>query len=447
MPESPRVAPRRLQSASLLLLRENRNEVEIFWVKRRDDAPMVPGYHAFPGGMSLPDEPPEDTARREAEEEVAFGAALAREALTPIGLWQAPTYVGLNLETYFFMAWVGDGEPRVDPGHPEMALGAWIRPADALVAWSRGEALLAPPTASLLEDLAAGAAHVPERFRRPDGPVAHGRARPHIGVVPVRTPTLPPATHTNCCIVGTDRLVVIDPASPYADEQARLAAYLAERVAQGARVEAVLLTHHHTDHVGGARVLADALGVPVLAHPETAKRVAFQVDGALNDGDVVDLGSHQLHVMHTPGHAPGHLCFIERSSRTGIVGDMVAGVGTILIEPGDGDMAEYLGQLARLAELDLAALIPSHGPGLAGGTRVLRHYIEHRLKREARVVAALAAGAHSVAELVAHAYADAPPMARMGPGGGIAGLSVRAHLDKLAAEGRVVGTGDWWQEA
>ena len=187
-----------------------------------------------------------------------------------------------------------------------------------------------------------------------------------------------------------------------------------------------------------ARALADAVGAPIWAHRETASRVDFAVDALLDEGDVLAAGAHRLDVLHTPGHAPGHLCFVDGPTRSAIVGDMVAGVGTILIEPGDGDMAEYLRQLARLEALDLTALLPAHGPALADGPRTLRRYITHRLMREDRVLAAVRGGQTTVEGLVEVAYADAPPMTRMGPGGGLAGLSLRAHLEKLVAEGRVV---------
>src|SRR5438067_504290 len=147
---------------------------------------------------------------------------------------------------------------------------------------------------------------------------------PWIRVVPVRTPTLPPATRTNCYIVGdAARAVAIDPATPYADEQARLDAYLADH---GIRLESIVLTHHHVDHVGDAARLAAKHSVPVAAHAETASRVAGRVAVAriLADGDELDYAPKKLRALFTPGHAPGHLCFVDAAAHAIVAGDMVA---------------------------------------------------------------------------------------------------------------------------
>src|SRR4051812_20942228 len=194
---------------------------------------------------------------------------------------------------------------------------------------------------------------------------------PWIRVLPVRTPTLPPATRTNCYIVGeAGRAVAIDPATPYADEQARLDAYVAgERI----RLEAIVLTHHHVDHVGDAARLAAKHAVPVWAHRETAARVAgrVQISRTLDDGERLDYGPSGLRAVFTPGHAPGHLCFVDAAARAIVAGDMVASVGTIIVEPDDsGDMRLYLDSLRLLRrEVDGGAttLLPAHGPPIADG--------------------------------------------------------------------------------
>lgn len=253
---------------------------------------------------------------------------------------------------------------------------------------------------------------------------------PGIRVLALRTPTLPPAAHTNVYLVGEPRgpVAVVDPGSPYADQQAVLDAVLAE-----IPIELVVLTHHHGDHVGGAAALARRWGVPIAAHPETARRLAGRigVTRAIEDGELV----HGLRALHTPGHAAGHLCF-ERAGAT-IAGDLVAGLGTILIDPDDGDMAAYLASLERLLARDAGALLPAHGPVIADGAAKLREYLAHRRAREARLIDALADAPATIDALVAVVYADTPS-----PLWPLAERSLRAHLDKLVREGRAHDAGD-----
>jgi glyoxylase-like metal-dependent hydrolase (beta-lactamase superfamily II) len=258
---------------------------------------------------------------------------------------------------------------------------------------------------------------------------------PWIRVIPLRTPTLPPATHTNCYIVGDEAgVVVIDPPSPYAEEQARLDQYL---TAAALRVREIVLTHHHVDHVSGATHLDARLGVGIAAHRETAARLdgRVAVSRFIDDGERVAAGTHELVALHTPGHAPGHLCFVDAAAGALVAGDMVASVGTIIIEPDDGgDMAGYLGSLARLrAQVDagVSRLLPAHGSPIVDGGARLDFYIAHRLEREARVVAALALTPTPLQELVAPAYPDVPPSVYP-----LAARSLLAHLRKLERDGR-----------
>ena len=253
---------------------------------------------------------------------------------------------------------------------------------------------------------------------------------PGIRVLALRTPTLPPAAHTNTYLVGPERgpQLVVDPGSPYPDEQAALETVLSEDAAAGRPLAMVLLTHHPGDHVGGAAALAARRRVPIAAHPATARRLAgkLQVDRELHDGDVIE----GILCLHTPGHAEGHLCF-ERDGAI-VAGDMVAGLGWILIDPSEGDMAEYLASLRRLLARGARVLLPAHGPPITDPAARLNEYLAHRLAREALVIAALGQRAsRSLDELVPEVYADTPR-----PMWPLAARVLRAHLVKLVREGR-----------
>jgi len=256
---------------------------------------------------------------------------------------------------------------------------------------------------------------------------------PGIRVLALRTPTLPPATHTNVYLVGPDAgpVAVIDPGSPYPEQQAVLDGALAM-----SPPAAVLLTHHHGDHVGGAAALAARWSVPIVAHPVTARLLGdrVRVTQTAEDGEVI----YGATAILTPGHAEGHLCFAVGD--TIIAGDMVAGVGTILIDPAEGDMAVYLASLERLLARPQMTLLPAHGPALPDGHAKLREYLAHRLLREAKVVAALGDEPRALRALVADVYSDTPRAAWP-----LAERSLLAHLVKLAREQRArdAGDGSW----
>lgn len=273
-----------------------------------------------------------------------------------------------------------------------------------------------------------------------------------IELFPTRTPTLPPAAHTNSYALGGRDVLLVEPATPYDDERRAWLEWVRAFPAHGRRPVAIVLTHHHPDHVGGAAFFAKELGLPLWAHAETAARLPeLSVERMLADGDEIVLDGHvpdRFRVLHTPGHAWGHICLHQETASILVVGDMVASVGTIVIAPGDGDMAVYLAQLDRLARLNAALALPAHGEPISdigGGSRsptdLFRYYVRHRLMREAKVVTALgaASGGATLEALVSVVYSDTPRAMWT-----LAALSLHAHLLKLEGEGKARRVGSVW---
>lgn len=253
------------------------------------------------------------------------------------------------------------------------------------------------------------------------------------------TPTLPPATHTQSYAIGGRDLVLVEPATPYPDEQAAWLAWARGLQSQGQCIVAIVLTHHHADHVGGARFFAEALSVPLWAHAVTASLLSdLPISRMLSEGDEIVLeGSQPTHVrvLHTPGHAAGHICLYLEDPAVLVCGDMMASVGTILIDPREGDMSLYLGELARLEALNAQVALPAHGEPILEPSQRLRAYIAHRLKREDLIRQALLHKPHgaSIDEILPLAYSDTDPS--LYP---LARLSLEAHLIKLVDDGEVV---------
>lgn len=247
--------------------------------------------------------------------------------------------------------------------------------------------------------------------------------------LPLRTPTLPPATHTNCYRVGD---TVIDPASPYLEEQQRLSAWLGEGVRR------ILVTHHHGDHVGGVAALAEATGAEVWAHRDA--RLPFEVQRRLEDGDTCDTGEGVLRCLHTPGHADGHLAFHLEGSDEVSCGDLVASVGTIVLAWPEGHLATYLASLARVRAY-VGTLYPAHGDPIPDGPGHLDLYTAHRHMRTEQIRAALRGGAGTPEEVAAAVYAGIP-----GVNPALAAIQVRTHLVWLQEQGEAAAlVGDTWR--
>jgi glyoxylase-like metal-dependent hydrolase (beta-lactamase superfamily II)/stress-induced morphogen/8-oxo-dGTP pyrophosphatase MutT (NUDIX family) len=417
-------APRDSASA-IVLLEGAAGGVQVLVGQRARRARFMPDHLAFPGGaLDAVDRPGEPgalarCASRELREET--GLEVPPELWVDAGERITPPIYPVRFRNRFFLA----GLPRgVDPRSLAPASGENERlelsaPGEVLEAWARGEVQVPPPVLPILRALAAsGAGPVPAAARA----VAAANAleerapriefAPDVWMLPVRTATLPPATHTNVWMPGLGRFVVVDPGSDDTAEIERLLAVIERRRGEtGGRPVAVVLTHHHRDHAAGAGRVAAALGVPLGAHPATLERLAGlprEIERiAIDDRDALDLGGASLLVLHTPGHAPGHIALAWPERRCVIAGDLASGLSTILIDPDHGNMGAYLESLRRLDALG-ARLLPGHGPPLPA--REVERILVHRRRREARILERLGEGAATLAEIARHAYVDTPDL-------------------------------------
>lgn len=253
------------------------------------------------------------------------------------------------------------------------------------------------------------------------------------------------AEGTNSFVLGGDDVAVIDPGPAIASHLDAIVAAVA-----GRPVRAVLVTHPHLDHSPGARALARRLGAPVLAFgPPDAGRTplmrslqglnggegvdeGFRPDATLADGEHVGGDGWRLRALHTPGHMASHLAFEWVEARAVFTGDVVMGWASTMISPPDGDLGQFMATLDRLEALDARRFHPGHGAPVDAPAARCRLLREHRLAREAAILATLGRAA-TIPALVEAVYGDTPPALR-----GAAARNVLAHLLALL-EREVVG--------
>ncbi|MDQ7086572.1 MAG: MBL fold metallo-hydrolase [Acidobacteriota bacterium] len=420
----PATCPEPRESAVAIVVRRREGAWEVLVGLRSRRSRFLPGNWAFLGGRleSIDASGPGDAhlrcAARELEEET--GLALEEASWFDAGMLITPPLYPLRYRTRFFLACAPEDwrPPRTPPIPEEIEALRMVGARELLAEWRRGRVIVPPILPPLLEVLACGGDDDPARLAEN---VARACRRqeachriefvPGVWCYPLESRTLPPATHTNAWMPGATRFVLIDPGSDDPAQLARLENVVQRRRADGATLAAVVLTHHHPDHAGGAAWAAERWGRGVWAHPSTLERIdlpRWMPTRSLADGEGIDLGGVDLRVIATPGHAPGHLVFHCPARSAVICGDLVSSLSTILIDPADGgDMARYLESLVRVAALAPRWLFPAHGPPLPG--RALEGFQRHRLERERLVERALQAAPRSLREVADAAYRDAPP--------------------------------------
>ncbi len=494
-PATPRDA-----SAVILL---NDAGVEVLWARRNPNLSFLGGWHAFPGGKLEASDADVKVkncrdfelerfivcAVREMFEEagvllVRNGEKLTRgqraslhddlisgrmtfaEILTHwnlwidaedffyTGFWTTPNFSPVRFKTRFFLAVC---PPKQTPfaAISELENVEFILPKQALERWKKSEVLISPPVLRSLKTLAAEVLDFKsqisnsvsdkllENSQRVDGVISYIELNPRTICFPLKTETLPPATHTNCFIVGRKKFVVIDAASEDEAEQNALHAIVDSFIERNYECQAIITTHQHPDHFGGETVLQAHLfdkfnlHIPLAAHRATSEKLQGKVEfqKLIEDGEAYDLedgngAKFTLQTLHTPGHASGLLAFYDAEFGFLLSGDNVVNASSVVIAPPDGNLNDYLESLKRLRNLpNLKFLCGSHGSAVFDAKAKIENYITHRLEREKQILAALKNGAATVCEIVEAVYIDLKPeLVRL------AEKSVEAHLEKLREE-------------
>jgi glyoxylase-like metal-dependent hydrolase (beta-lactamase superfamily II) len=240
---------------------------------------------------------------------------------------------------------------------------------------------------------------------------------------------------TNTYLVGIDEVAVIDPGP---DDPGHIDAIVGASMRE--RVRWVLLTHTHPDHSPGTARLVKQTGAEVLAFAKRSPDKDGDVvpDRVIGEGATIEGTEFGLDVLHTPGHAPNHLCFLLEEERVLFTGDTVLDGMWSVVNPGrGGDMAVYLQTLERLKKLRLSRICPGHGDVIEEPKARLEEYIAHRKQREQQVLKLVKKGPAKISDIVATLYGDTDLPEQLVEA---AGWQVHAHLLKLKADGKVVGT-------
>ncbi len=475
-PKFERKPPR--QTATLMATRDGSNGVEVLLCQRVETMLAFPGYWVFPGGgISRVDKEASEALNisthqcaifREVVEELGLapsdGKLIAvdenyramvvdeKENWFPLALdgdipcdtkgiriisnRTTPPFAPLRFENTFFHIHAKNHDDFSLVGQTEFDNARWETPANLIKEWKNNLLKIAPPVLTILMevdrclkimdgDMERVAVDLENRKPgRKSILFANG-----VEVIPIPTATLPPADHTNCYIVGdTDtEFVLVDPAFRNR-EGMELVADSVER--HKGELIAIVYTHSHSDHIADAGLLREAFDAPIWSGSSSSDRV-------LNDGEILQLGNQSWTVLHTPGHHPEHICLLSESGL--IAGDMVAGFGTILVPPQEGDMVEYVNQLERLRDLEPHLIFPSHGPVIPLPQKKLNHYIEHRMKRHNRVYNAVEEGLVKIEDIAKRAYSDTPDAHP-----GLAIDQTLSHLLAHEREGHVIHTNNEW---
>ena len=374
---------------------------------------------------------------------VDFDCHVITERITPP---QSP----MRFHNLFFHVMLEDSmaEPSFPPGRSEFDEFRWWDPRDLMSAWEGNEIHIPAPIVTIFRDIISEMDSGSDLVSAcnslakdpPSGPHRFEYA-PGVECVLIPTATLPPATHTNCFVLGErgGMRAIVDPAIRDKEGFEELKSKVGEIKADGSEILCTIFTHRHQDHLGDMSLISRLYEAPVWASSETLEAVTCPDSMSLAEGDTISLkgpsGESIWEVIETPGHCPGQICLV---GEPGIVSaDNCTIVGTILVPSTDGDMGAYISGLERLRDLEPHKLFPGHGPFIPNPRRTIDEYISHRMSRHNMVLHAVRSGKTSLRDIAKSTYSDTPDADLA-----LAEDQVLSHLKELVRSGEVSMNGE-----
>jgi len=449
--------PTPLESVSVIFIHEQ----QIFAVQRQPYLLAFPGYHAFPGGKIDADE--SSTAfeteflcehnavsmralQREIMEELAYDleeGVKKGEVLSVSELAEAlaPPFAPVRFRTWFYRV---DLSRRINfkVNSGEFADSFWKTPDELLETFNTGKSLMVPPTRWVLEGLqknpqATVFGDLSQNF-------AENKTVPCLEMlegVPqyaVRSATLPPASRTNAFLLGDADApkLLVDPSPNSAEEYQRLL-----NTIEGKKLDAIFLTHHHPDHHQFSNQLARQLKLPIFLSQDTQQRLTLkngddyfeqiELRNMIENEEVTRWHGSAVRVYEIPGHDAGHLGLAPDTLSWFIVGDLIQGIGTVVIPSPEGDMATYFKTLEKVIALNPEVIIPSHGIPMRTTHRLIET-LKHRRERESQILK-LSKSGKSKQEILEQLYEGIDPRLHL-----LALQNIEAHLLKLRKEEQLI---------
>ncbi len=428
---------RPLESVTVLFIHEE----QIFAVQRQSYLLAFPGYHAFPGGKIDKDE---SSVAFETEFLCEHDArrmrALQREIIEELGYdleAGIPPFAPVRFRTWFYRVDLRERISfKVDSG--EFSDSFWSSAKDLLETFRTGKILMVPPTRWVLEGLVKNpeatefgdlSQDFAEKDRVPCLEMLDG-----IPILAVRSATLPPATRTNALLLGDADAakLLVDPSPNSEEEYGCLLNTIEDKM-----LDAVFLTHHHPDHHQFSNKLARHLRIPIILSQDTQQRLTLkygedyfenvELRFATENEEVTCWHGSSVRVYEIPGHDAGHLGLAPDSLAWFLVGDLIQGIGTVVIPSPEGNMATYFSTLEKVIALNPEVIIPSHGIPMRSTHRLIET-LKHRRERESQILK-LSKSGNSKEEILEQLYEGLDP--RLQP---LAMQNIESHLEKLNKE-------------